>query len=206
MKISFFETEKWENNYLKNKLKNHNVKFFSKPIRKSNLEEIKDIDVLVVFVNSNVDKNVLNKLNKLRLIVAMSTGYDNIDLNECKKRGITVCNVPDYAENTVAEHTFALILALSRKITQSWDNFRKGKFELDELRGVDLKGKTLGIIGVGRIGKRVVKMAKSFEMNVIAYDVVRNYNVRYVNLDYLLKKSDVISLHCPLNKYTEKMI
>jgi len=206
MKIAFFETEDWEADYLRNKLKGNKLKFFDEILSKSKIKKVKDIDVLVVFVHSDVNKEILDELTNLKLIVTMSTGYDHIDLNECKKRGIKVCNVPDYAENTVAEHTFALILALSRKICQSWDDFRKGKQDEDELIGVDLKGKTLGVVGVGKIGKRVVKMAKAFEMNVIAYDVVKNFSVKYVSLDYLLRNSDIVSLHCPLNKATEYLM
>lgn len=206
MRIAFFETENWEANYIRKKLKNHKLKFFDRILDKNKINKIKDIEVLVVFVHSEVDKEILDSLDKLKLIVTMSTGYDHIDLDECKKRRVKVCNVPDYAENTVAEHTFALILALSRKICQSWDDFRKGRHDGDELIGVDLKGKTLGVIGVGKIGKRVIKMAKAFEMNIIAYDVVRNFNVKYVSLDYLLRNSDVVSLHCPLNEHTENMM
>ncbi|MBU2639246.1 MAG: hydroxyacid dehydrogenase [Nanoarchaeota archaeon] len=206
MKIAFFETEDWEADYMRNKLKGNKIKFFDEILTKSKVRKIKDIDALAVFVHSDVDKEILDELTNLKLIVTMSTGYDHIDLEECKKRGIKVCNVPDYAENTVAEHTFALILSLSRKICQSWDDFRKGKQDEDELIGVDLKGKTLGVIGVGKIGKRVVKMAKAFEMNVIAYDVVKNFNVKYVSLDYLLRNSDIVSLHCPLNEHTEYLM
>jgi D-lactate dehydrogenase len=206
MKIAFFEMEKWETNYVKDKLKKHTLKCFDETIDEENLSKIKDFDAICVFVYSDVTKEVLDKLPNLKLVVTMSTGFDHIDLEECKKRKIKAYNVPDYAENTVAEHTFALILSLSRRICESWDDFRKGEFDLNELRGFDLKGKTLGIIGVGRIGKRVIKMAKSFEMNVIAYDIVKNNNVKYVSLDSLLKNSDVISLHCPLTKDNEYMI
>ena len=212
MKIAFFETEKWENNYIKEKLKKHQVKFFEKPINKRNAKEIENFDAICVFVYSKVNKEILDGLKNLKFICTMSTGFDHIDIQECKRRKIVVANVPDYAENTVAEHTFALILSLSRKITESWDDFREGDFEVEDLRGFDLKNKTLGIIGVGRIGKRVVKMAKSFEMNVIAYDIFkdnklsRELKFKYVNFDYLLINSDVISLHCPLTKKNEYMI
>ena len=123
-----------------------------------------------------------------------------------------MCNVPTYGENTVAEHTFALILAISRKIVEGVNNTRRGDFRLNGLRGFDLKGKTIGLIGCGNIGKHVARIAKGFEMNIIIYDIKKDKKLakkigfRYVNLDNLLKKSDIISLHVPENKYTHHLI
>lgn len=129
-----------------------------------------------------------------------------------RKRKIAVCNVPHYGENTVAEHTFALILNLTRKIHKAYDRTVKGDFSIEGLRGVDLQGKILGVVGVGSIGQHVVRMAKGFEMNVIGYDKFENTKLakklgfKYVELDYLLKNSDVISLHAPYNQSTHHLI
>ncbi|MBI3034501.1 hydroxyacid dehydrogenase, partial [Candidatus Woesearchaeota archaeon] len=133
-------------------------------------------------------------------------------LDECKKRNITVCNVPFYGENTVAEHTFALILALSRKIIEGAERTRKGDFSLDGLRGFDLKGKTIGIVGMGSIGQHVARMAKGFEMNILAFDLrkdsklAKSLGFRYVDFEYLLKNSSIITLHCPYSKATHHLI
>ena len=205
MKIAFFETEELESTYVKDKLKKHELKFFDGVLNEKNVGKVKDFDAICVFIHSEINKNVLDKL-KAKLICTISTGFDHIDLDECKKRRIKVYNVPDYAEDTVSEHTFALILNLSRKIHESQENFKEGEIDSNKLRGFDLKDKTLGIIGVGAIGHKVAKIAKSFEMKVIAFDVVKNFNVKYVSLDYLLGNSDIITLHCPLNEHTKGMI
>tara|TARA_Y100000294_G_C8477870_1_gene305474 strand:- start:135 stop:947 length:813 start_codon:yes stop_codon:yes gene_type:complete len=149
---------------------------------------------------------------KLKLIVTRSTGFDHIDMHECKKRGITVCNVPFYGENTVAEHAFALILSISRKICPSVARTRNQDFNYEGLRGFDLKGKTLGIIGGGHIGMHVANMAKGFEMNVLVFDLykdkklVKQYGFKYSTMDSLLKNSDIITLHVPYNKHTHHLI
>jgi len=142
----------------------------------------------------------------------MSTGFDHIDLKECKAKNIKVSNVPFYGENTVAEHTFALILALAWKLPASIERSKTYNFTLDNLRGFDLKGKTLGLVGLGHIGERAAKMAKGFEMKVIAYDPKKNLKlaekmgIKYVTFDYLLSHSDIISLHAPYNKKTRHLI
>jgi len=142
----------------------------------------------------------------------MSTGYDHIDLEECRKRKIPVCNVPTYGENTVAEHTFALILALSRKIVECVNRTHLGSFRLEGLRGFDLMGKTMGIVGGGNIGKHVIRMAKGFEMNVLVFDLYKDEKLakkmgfKYAELDSLLKSSDIVTLHVPYNKHTHHLI
>lgn len=212
VKIAFFEIENWEKDYIKQALKGHSLYFFKEKLTARNVDKIKDVDVLAVFIYSKVDKNILDKLPKLKLITTMSTGFDHIDLKECRKRKILVTNVPTYGENTVAEHTFALILAISRKIVESIDNTRAGDFRLTGLRGFDLKGRTIGVVGCGNIGKHVARIAKGFEMNVLVYDVnkdpklAKKIGFKYASLDKLLKESDIITLHVPENKYTHHMI
>ncbi|MAF50673.1 MAG: hydroxyacid dehydrogenase [Nanoarchaeota archaeon] len=204
MKIAFFEVEKWQEKYLKSKLKGE-LQFFKGHLT-SNVTKIKDVEVLCVFVYSNVTKEILDKLDNLKIICTMSTGFDHIYLEACKEKGIKVFNCSTYAENTVAEHTFSMILGLSRKLVDGNERVMKGNMSLDGLRGKDLKNKTLGLIGAGKIGLNVIKMAKGFGMNVIVYDIVKNKNYKYVSLDTLLKKSDIVSLHCPLTKDNEHLI
>ncbi|MEK6857224.1 MAG: NAD(P)-dependent oxidoreductase, partial [Nanoarchaeota archaeon] len=139
-------------------------------------------------------------------------GFDHINLKDCNKRKILVSNVPAYGDNTVAEHAFALILAISRRIVESVERTRKGSFSFEGLRGFDLKGKTIGVIGTGRIGRCVVQMAKGFGMNVLATDKFPNkefakqMNFKYVPLNNLLSNSDVITLHAPYSKETHHLI
>ena len=171
MKIVFFETEDWEKDYLKNKLKNHNLIFSKDILDKKTVDSVKDADILSVFIYSKINKEILTKFKKLKAIITRSTGFDHLDVKECKKRKILILNVPHYGENTVAEHTFALILALSRKIPKSYERTVRGNFSLEGLRGFDLKEKTIGIIGLGHIGKHVARIARGFEMNILSYDV-----------------------------------
>src|SRR3989338_7311188 len=202
-KIAFFEIEEWENPYLKEKLKGYNTLFFTDTINKIGINKFKDVDIVSVFIYSKLDRILLNKLGNLKLIATRSTGFDHIDLEKCREKGVIVCNVPTYGENTVAEHTFALILNLTRKVHKAWERTRKLDFSEEGLRGTDIKGKTLGVICVGNIGKHIIRIAKGFEMNVIAFDVFKNkklerkFGFKYVDFDYLLKNSDIISLHCP---------
>ncbi len=212
MKIAFFEVEEWEETYLKEKLKKHDLIFFKDELNKKTIENIKDVDIVSVFIYSKINKQILNKFEKLKAVVTRSTGFDHIDIKECKKKKIFVFNVPNYGENTVAEHTFALILALSRRIHKSYERTIRGDFSLENLRGFDLKGKTLGIIGLGHIGRHVARIARGFEIKVIAYDIKKDYKLakklgfKYTNFNNLLKNSDIITLHCPYNKKTYHLI
>ena len=211
-KIAFFEAEEWEKPYLKNKLKDFDIIFFNDIINERNTNKIKNVEIISVFIYSNIGKTILGKLKNLKLIATRSTGFDHIDLKECKKRNIVVCNVPNYGENTVAEHTFALILNLTRKIHKAWERTRRLDFSVEGLRGTDLRGKTLGVIGVGNIGRHVIRIANGFEMNVIAYDIFKNKKLekeldfKYASFGYLMKNSDIITLHCPYNKHTHHLI
>lgn len=212
------ELKKNEKEYFRKSLKkDFNLTFLEEPLSEDNLEQyrdkLKDVEILSTFVYSQISGKVLDAMPDLKLISTRSTGYDHIDLEECKKRNILVSNVPVYGENTVAEHTFALILSLSRKIHKAFFNSIRGKIEPAEgLRGFDLKDKTLGVIGAGHIGLHVIRIAKGFSMNVLAYDVKRHpflpeiLDFRYATLEYLLKNSDVVTLHAPLNKHTHHLI
>ncbi|MBU4350715.1 hydroxyacid dehydrogenase [Candidatus Parcubacteria bacterium] len=212
IKIVFFEIEAWEKNYLKSQLKDFNLIFLEDKLNLQNLKKILDIDVLSPFIYSIVDKKVINSLKSLKYVATRSTGFDHIDLKACQKKNILVSNVPTYGENTVAEHTFALILALSRKICFSQERTRLGNFSLENSRGFDLKEKILGVVGVGNIGRHVIRIAKGLEMNVLAFDIKKDrkfaekIGFKYVSLDYLLKNSDIITLHAPYNKATHHLI
>ncbi len=199
------------NDYTKKQLKGFALKISEKELLSPSELDPKT-EVLGVFVGSKVDKNVFDYLPKLKLIVTMSTGFDHIDLAEAKKRKIPVCNVPTYGENTVAEHAMALLLSLSRRIYPSVKRVKEGVFNYDGLRGFDLKGKTLGVLGTGHIGAHLIRMAKGFEMNVVAFDAFPNpklakeLDFEYLPLPKVLANSDILSLHLPLFKETTHII
>lgn len=212
MKIAFFEIKPWEKRYFEKKLKGHSLKFFEDELNLENVSKVKDVEAISVFIYSETDKNILNKLPKLKIIATRSTGYDHIDLKACKAKKVEVFNVPYYSENTVAEHTFALILSLSRNIHKSYVRTLQGNFSIDGLAGFDLKDKTIGIIGGGRIGMHVARIARSLGMHVRVYDIrTDNFlseviNFKYMELDELLRVSDIVTLHVPENEHTHHMI
>lgn len=170
-------------------------------------------DVLSVFVNSRVDAEALGKFPNLKLIVTRSTGFDHIDLAACQAKGIVVCNVPTYGERTVAEYAFALLLTLSRKLYPAIKRVHEeGRFHTDGLKGFDLAEKTLGVIGTGRIGCHVIKIANGFDMKIVAYDpfpkpdLEKTCNMKYVSLEELLSQSDAITMHAPYMPTTHHLL
>ena len=211
-KVAFFELEQWEKDYFSNNLKNCELKFFDTNLSENNVGQIKDGDAIGIFIYSVIDKKILDILKNLKLIATLSTGYDHIGLKECNKRKIIICNVPHYGANTVAEHTFALILNLTRKIHKAYDRTTRGDFSLDGLRGIDLQGKILGVVGAGSIGQHVIRIAKGFEMKVLGFDTFKNFKLaknlgfKYVSFDNLLRNSDIITLHTPYSKSTSHLI
>lgn len=213
IKIAFFEIEGEEKKYIKRRFdKNYILEFHKEPLTVANRDLAKDADVVSVFIYSKLTEAVMSSLPKLKLIATRSTGFNHINLDAAQKRGVSVCNVPYYGENTVAEHTFALILALSRNLHRAYVRSIQGNFSLDGLRGFDLKDKTIGIIGAGSIGTHVIKMAKGFGMKIVVFDPMQNHileeilEFKYVSLDELLSTSDIISLHCPYNENTHYLI
>ena len=203
MVICFTETEKDSERFFEERLQDHAIGFFS------DLEEIPgDAEVLSIFINSRITAEFLENHGRIRLIATRSTGVDHIDLATCSERNIVVSSVPTYGENTVAEHVFALLLAISRRIRQALTMKRRGQFSLETFRGFDLKDKTIGIVGAGRIGLHVIRIAKAFGMQVIATDpnasslLSEVLGFEYVSFDELLQRSHIISLHAPFTPAT----
>lgn len=212
-RIVFYEVEDWVRDALAARgLEPHQLKLIGDPLDESNAHEAADAEIVSVFIYSRVDKPVLDKLSKVRLIATRSTGYDHIDLAECADRGIAVCSVPRYGENTVAEHAFALILALTRKLKTAVTRARGLDFSLEGLKGFDLKDKTLGVIGAGAIGLHSIRIGRGFGMRVLAFDAFPQpilsevLGFEYVPLERLLGESDVITLHVPLIPETYHLI
>lgn len=209
-KIAFFESKDWEQKFLKEKLVTHTLYFYEKPLIKGNTSLASDAEILSTFIYSQLSPDLLEDLPALKLIATRSTGFDHIDIDFCKKKKIIVCNVPAYGAHTVAEHTFALILAISRKLVPSVNRTKKGNFSIENLSGYELFGKTLGVIGVGNIGREVIKIANGFGMNVLAFSKHQNQpanlKLKFVDLPTLLSSSDIISLHIPYNSQTHHFI
>ncbi len=207
--------ELWQQKYLAEKLGENEfeLKFFNEPVAGVPAALKEKADILSVFIRSNCGEEELEKWAELDYIATRSTGFDHIELDYCRRNKIEVSNVPTYGDNTVAEHTFALILSLSRKLYQAVQCTRNGDYsDCDDLRGFDLRGKTLGVIGAGNIGKHVIKMARGFGMEVLAFDVNRDHFIadllgfEYVKLDEIFTAAEIISLHCPLNDATRHIL
>lgn len=212
MKILFLYKEEWERDYIGNKLGSNEI-HFCKSFEETSKEVLDSAEILSIFVSHQCKADEMAKLPSLKLIAARSTGFDYVDIPLARSKGIEVVYVPSYGENTVAEFAFALLLTLSRKISEAHEQItERGSFTQGNLRGFDLKDKTIGIIGTGRIGTNMIRMAGGFGMNIIAYDpfpkleLPQELNFRYVSFEELLQQSDIISLHAPLNENTYHMI
>ncbi|MDN5303912.1 MAG: D-lactate dehydrogenase [Fusobacteriaceae bacterium] len=214
MKVAFFDTKKYDRKYFDKFNKNHKIKYFETKLNVDSVALAKGYDAVCVFVNDEVNKEVLEKLKEynIKLVALRCAGYNNVDLKTAKELGIKVVRVPAYSPYAVAEHTVALILTLNRKIHKSYLRTREANFTLSGLTGFDLNGKTAGIIGTGKIALIVIKILKGFGMKVLAYDPYPNYekskelDFEYTTLENLYKNSDIISLHCPLTKDTKYII
>ena len=171
-----------------------------------------DAEAISTFITTPFPRDVLSKLPKLRLLSTRSVGYDHIDADACKERGVLLCNVPDYGSHVIAEHVFALLLSTLRHIREGEDRVESGTFDYHGLRGISMKGKTIGILGTGKIGRRVARIAHGFDMTILATDQCRTleleslYGVRYVALPELLASSDILTLHIPALPGTEHFL
>ena len=214
MRAVFFETAPWERRFLARALTplRLSARFVTAPLTDTSLATARHASIVSVFIYSHLTRMLLARLRGTRLIATRSTGFDHIDLSACRARKISVANVPAYGENTVAEHTFALILSLSRNVHKAYVRTVKGDFSLEGLQGFDLKGKTLGVVGAGKIGMHVIKMAKGFGTDVLAYDTRKDpflsevLDFRYVSLPELLRRADIVSLHLPYAPTTHHLM
>lgn len=213
MRIACFELQEWEKDYLKQKFENTvEISFNPETLTSDNVENAKNADGIVIFIYSNVSKEILDRLPNLKFIATMSTGFDHINIEECKRRNIVVSTVPTYGENTVAEHTFALIFAISRRIIESYERVKGGNFSPIGLTGFDLFSKTLGVVGVGNIGTHVIRIAKGVGMDVLGFSrtgnpkLAQNLGFQFVNMDRLLSESDIITVHLPYNRQTHHFL
>ncbi len=214
LKIAFFGVKSWEREIIEkeiSKLDSFGVGIFEKEVQED-LELASKYDIISPFVYSKINKQTLDKLPNLKMVATRSTGYDHIDVDECNKRKIIWKNVPAYGSETVAEYTFALMLAITRKVVEAHQSVEDGEFNPEGLTGIDLGGKTLGVIGVGKIGQNVVHIAKAFGMKVLGVDAMltpelaKKIGCKLVDLETCLKESDIVTLHVPSIKETFHLI
>lgn len=214
--IAFFGTKPYDEiSFDKvNKKFGFEIKYFKGHLNKNNVMLTQGADAVCIFVNDIADAEVLKAMadNGVRLLALRCAGYNNVDLSAAQANRITVVRVPAYSPYAVAEYTVALMLSLNRKIPRATWRTRDGNFSLHGLMGFDMHGKTVGIIGTGKIAKILIQILRGFGMNILAYDLYPDYNfarehqVVYTTLDELYHNSDIISLHCPLTDTTKYLI
>ncbi len=208
--IAFFDTKSYDKkSFLKYAGEDLNIRFFENKLNKDTVSMAACCDAVCAFVNDSIDKTVIETLEKygVGLIAMRCAGYNNVDLKAARGRN-KVVRVPAYSPYSVAEHAIGMILLLNRKLHKAYIRTRDHNFSLEGLTGFDLKEKTVGVIGTGKIGCTFADICKGFGMNIIGYDPYENnsFSGQYVSLEELLEQSDIISLHCPLTKENKHLI
>lgn len=189
MKITVFDLEDWEREGFEPLAGEHDVTLLPEHLSAKNADRHGDAEVVSGFVYLSFSEPVIEQLASLKLIATRSTGFEHIPLGVCREREITVCSVPTYGSNTVAEHEFGLLLTISHKLEETIDRTRKGDFSPKGLQGFDLQGKTMGIVGTGGIGRETIRIAKGFGMDVVAFDIepdeeaAKQLDFRYASMD-----------------------
>ena len=192
---------------------NYDIRYYKGHLNPNNVVLTQDTDVVCIFVNDTADAAVIDAMvdNGVKLLALRCAGFNNVDLKAAKGK-LPVVRVPAYSPYAVAEYSLALMLSLNRKIHRAYWRTRGGNFSLNGLMGFDMHGKTIGIIGTGKIAKILIRLLKGFGMRILAYDLYPDMKfageegISYVSLDELYRESDIISLHCPLTDQTKYMI
>lgn len=209
MRIAFFDAKDFDLPAFTRYGRENDVgfKFYETKLNEDTAELARGFDGVCVFVNDVVNAAVIEKLYGygIRIVALRCAGYNNVDVERCFGK-IHVVRVPAYSPYAVAEHTMALLLTSVRRVHKAYNRTKDFNFSLSGLTGFDLHGKTIGVIGTGKIGRIMIDIARGFGMNVIAYDKFPGGDIDYVSLDELFERSDVITLHCPLNEETYHII
>lgn len=211
IKVAFYDTKPYDKPSFEKygKQKGIEYKFLETRLNEDTADLARGCDAVCVFVNDTVNQAVINRLYDygVKLIALRSAGYNNVDVKAAFGK-IHVVHVPAYSPYSVAEYAMALLLTSIRRIHKAYNRTREFNFSLNGLTGFDLHGKTVGVIGTGKIGRIFIRICRGFGMHVIAYDLfpAKNSGIEYVSLDELFARSDVISLHCPLTEETRHMI
>ena len=214
-KIVFFSTHDFEIPYLeKANDDRYELLLENGEISKEKLAQYDDVSALSVFSTDPINKSIVAQLKKMEIpmIATRSAGFEHIDMKAAEKAGVKVSHVPEYSPQAIAEHSLGLMLALLRKLIPSYERINNYDFSLNGLVGSEITGKTIGIVGVGNIGKALISILGGFDCQIILYDVKedsklkKRKDVEYVSLNQLFKKSDIVSVHLPLNKRTKHII
>lgn len=211
MRIAVFSTKSYDKEYLDRFNDSNELVYFEAPLKQSTANLTQGFDAVCVFVNDKLDKDTIEAIakNGVRLIVLRCAGFNNVDLEAAREQGISVRRVPAYSPEAVAEHAVALMLTLARKTHKAYNRVRESNFSLERLNGFNINGKTVGVVGTGKIGQAFCRIMLGFGAKVIAFDVAKAdglSGVQYCSLKELMEQSDIISLHCPLNPSTQYMI
>ena len=214
IRVAFFSTQDYDRKYFDNAIEQQeiSIEYFEPALDERTVKLVENVQAICVFVNDKVDAFVVGALAQagVKLVALRCAGYNNVDLEACERHGIAVVRVPEYSPNAVAEHTFGLILALNRKIHKAYARVRDGNFALSGLLGFDLNRKTIGLVGCGKIGECVARIAGGFGMKVLISDPYASAGVNrlgtVVSFENLIREADVVSLHCPLNSETYHLI
>jgi len=213
MKIAFFSTQPYDREYFERHNREHEINFYEVQLNEQTVDLAKGSDAVCAFVNDRLNAAVIKTLaqNGTKVIAQRCAGFNNVDLGAAKENKITVVRVPAYSPHAVAEHALALIMTLNRKTHKAYNRVREGNFSLDRLTGFDLYGKTVGVIGTGKIGQCFAHIMLGLGCKVLAFDIIANKEmeiagVQYLPLMELLQQADIISLHCPLSLQTKHLI
>jgi len=215
MKIEFFSAKPYDKLFFKrfNEPYGFDIVYHETHLGPHIVDIIKDAKAVCVFVNDKLTAPVIETLSKkgVRIIALRCAGFNNVDLEAAKKSGIAVCRVPAYSPEAVAEYAVAMLLTINRKTHKAYNRVREQNFSLNGLLGYNLSGRTVGVIGTGKIGKAFIKIMAGFGCNILAYDIfpdpeLANKGLNYIPLEELLRQSDIVSLHCPLSKENHHLI
>lgn len=208
-RIAFFDTKPYDLTFFNEYGKDYRIKYFENKLNMDTASLAKGFDGVIAFVNDDISAGTIDKLYEggVRVIALRSAGYNNVDFRAAFDK-INIVRVPAYSPYAVAEHAMALLLTLNRKTHKAYNRTREFDFRLSGLVGYDLHGKTIGIIGTGKIGRVFANICRGFSMRVLAYDIypAKDSGLEYTDLDTLLSQSDIISLHCPLTESTHHII
>lgn len=215
MKVAVFSTKAYDREFLDvaNAAGHHQLFYFEGSLRDKTVRLTEGYDAVCVFVNDVLDATVIEGLaaNHVKLIVLRCAGFNNVDVEAAHRFGLRVLRVPAYSPHAVAEHAVALVMTLNRKTHKAYNRVREGNFSIERLTGFELEGKTVGVVGTGRIGAVFARIMLGFGCTVLAYDNYPNQGlieagVRYTGIEEVFNASDIISLHCPLTPETHHLI
>jgi D-lactate dehydrogenase len=213
MKIAFFSIQPYDKEYFERYNTQHKIVFFEARLNEQTVNLANGCDAICAFVNDQLNEAVINVLKEIgiKIIAQRCAGFNNVDVVAAQKNNIAVVRVPAYSPHAVAEHALALIMTLNRKTHKAYNRVREGNFSLDRLTGFDIYGKTVGVIGTGKIGQCFARIMQGLGCKVVAFDIIVNKEVEALGIEYLplqevLQQSNILSLHCPLTEQTKHLI